>query len=377
MRIRKANLVMVLAAILLITGSSAMGQIIYGQPASGNLRLIYSHWSLDMGSTKTEISQLMVPVSGFIPVQENMELRFFTADASNTATYDGTDYTLSGLSDMRLQLNNSFADDRYLLSLGLNLPTGKKKLSHADEQPVMTLLTQNYLSFPVRRLGEGFGLNVLAGAATTSGNSRLGGSIAYQINGSYVAYEGDGDYKPGNMFSVGINADTRSEMAVLSGDMTFTTYSTDKLDSRKVFKQSDQFEIHVGGVYGATGYDLRGDVRYLIRGRNESYNPDETVGYRLKVYGNELAVSGSYSYHPQTAWYVSPLFELRFISANEFETTSKLGKANNIGFGAEFGHTLGSGFDAGLGFKYYTGSADGGNIDLTGYRLSATIQADF
>lgn len=371
----KSNLAVALAAIMILTASPSWGQLIYGQPISGHLRPIYSHWSLETDSTAEDISQLTIPVSGFIPLQDNLELRFFTATASSKLESGDEEYTFSGMSDLRLQINSAFSDDRFLLSAGFNLPTGKKKLSHEDEQPVMALLTQNYLSFPSRRLGEGFGLNLLAGAAITSGTSRLGGTVMYQLNGSYEAYEGDGDYTPGNMFSASANADTRSGNLILAGDIIFTTFGTDKYDGRKVFKQSDQLELRAGAGYALDNYGFDAELRYFIRGRNDRFKTDETLDYRLKVYGNEFSAAGRFTYRPGPNWYLAPLFDLRLISGNEFEDERRLGNANNIGFGFDLGYLVAAGFDFGIGFKYYTGSADGGNIDLSGYQLSAGITA--
>jgi len=375
MRNHKTKLLMALAAVILLTASSAWGQIIYGQPTSGNLRFIYSDWTIETDATTSDISQMTIPLSGFIPLQDNLELRFFAANSSSNLDNGEIEYTLSGLSDLRLQVNSAFSDDRFLFSAGLNLPTGKKKLSHTDEQPVMAVLTQNYLSFPSRRLGEGFGLNLLAGAAASLGSSRIGGTVMYQLNGSYQAYEGDGDYTPGNIFSLGANADTRSGNIILAGDVIFTTYGIDKLDGRKVFKQSDQLEMRAGAGYAVDNYGFDGELRYLMRGRNERYDNDETLDYRLKVFGNEFSAAGRFTYRPQPAWYLAPLLELRFISGNEFEDERQLGGASNIGFGCDLGYMIGSGFDFGIGFKYYTGSADGGNINLSGSRLSAGITA--
>jgi hypothetical protein len=366
-----------LALIVSLMTSYATGQIVYGQPVSGNLSVVYSHWSLEQDSIKTDISQFAIPIYGLVPLQDNVEFRFFAANASNTVDWSGTEYKLSGMSDTRLQLNSSLAEDRILLSAGINLPTGKKKLSHADEQPVMAVLTQNYLNFPLRRLGEGLGVNLLAGAAMTSGETRLGGSIMYQINGSYEAYENDGDYKPGNVFSLSAGVDTRADKLALMADFSFTTYSADKREDLKEFKQSDQLGFHVGAVYGTAEHVLQGDIRYLARGRNERYRADETLDYRLKVYGDEFSFFGQYTYHPDPMWHVGPLVELRFISGNEFEDDNKLGSAKNIGFGAEFGRNLGEGFDFGIGFRYYTGNADDGNIDLTGYRFTVGLLAAF
>jgi len=382
MRNRKLFTALILSGLIMALAAPARSQIAYGQPTSGNLKLYYSHWQIENDSVTTDISQLSLPVNAFVPLQDNLEMRLFVANASNNidqeyqaASTPDADYSLSGLSDMRLQLNRAFSDDRFLFSLGLNLPTGKKSLSHEDEQPVMNVLTRNYLSFPIRRLGEGFGVNLMTGAATSFGNHRLGATLTYQFNGSYEAYEGDGDYSPGNMFSLGINAETGQENWKLFGNIAYTTFGTDQLEDRKVFKQSNQLELYGGMVYSGQTYALQGQARYLVRGRNERYDENEILDYRLKVYGNEFSLNGKYTYSPNRTWFVAPQMELRFIAGNEFEDANASGSASNIGFGAEYGRPIGEGINIGFGLIYYSGSADGGNIDLSGYRLSVGLTA--
>lgn len=372
MQNRKWMLIIAVATVVGM-GTSAAGQIVYGQPTTGNLRMIYSRWSekSDMGTMDTD--QIMVPLSGFIPLQDNLELRFYGASVSTSVDADGEDFTLSGLTDMRLQFNQSLASDRFLLSLGLNLPTGKKSLSLEEERPVMGVLTQNYLSFPVRRMGEGFGVNLLAGAAATSGEIRFGGIVSYQINGAYEAYEDEGDYKPGNMFSLSASADAKASEWVFAADATFTTYSTDKVDDRKVFAQSDQLDLHAGAEYESKSYSFSGDVRYLIRGRNTRYDITEAVYDQLKIFGNEFFMAGRFAYAPDERWFIAPLADLRLIAGNEYE----FGSSRVIGLGLEAGRKISTGLNLGAGFKYHTGSADDGYIDLSGFQISAGLMAAF
>ncbi|MCP4704770.1 MAG: hypothetical protein GY865_09185, partial [candidate division Zixibacteria bacterium] len=43
----------------------------------------------------------------------------------------------------------------------------------------------------------------------------------------------------------------------------------------------------------------------------------------------------------------------------------------------EFGKQFSEDLDVNIGFKYYTGSADGGDIDLQGFQLSLGLAAAF
>ncbi len=110
-------------------------------------------------------------------------------------------------------MNQSLAQDQVLLGVGVNLPTGKTGLSLDDDWVVMNYLSQTFLSFPVRRLGGGFGLNLTAGAAKEAGDYRLGASATFDLAGSYEAYTGQGDYKPGNTLGATVGAQRGDERA--------------------------------------------------------------------------------------------------------------------------------------------------------------------
>ena len=362
-----------LALVILLGASSSYGQIIYGQPVTGDLRMFYSHFKLENDSGSTTISQFLIPVGGFVPLAENLEARFYIANAANKLEYADMDFKLNGLSDMRLQVNHSFSEDRLLLSAGVNLPTGKKELTQAEEWLVMEFLSQNYLNFPLRRLGEGLGFNLLLGGATMAGDIRLGGAVEYQYNGSYQPYD-TGDYKPGNHFSVNAGADTKRGRMSYSAGVIYTIYSDDKFEDFKIFRQSSQLDLRLSGVYEADRYDISAATRYLIRDRNKVYDPESgELLEQLKAYGNEFLIGGRFTYRPEEKWFVAPTADLRLVAANE----NNLGSSSVIGFGVDAGRNIVENLNLGLGFKYYTGNADGGAVDISGYQISAGLTANF
>jgi len=367
------KILMLLTVVLCACTSPALGQIIYGQPIAGDMQIVYSHWKLEDDGGTTEISQFMIPVSGFVPLGENFEGRFYIANTNSKLDFSDDDYSLNGIGDLRVQFSHSFSDDRLLASVGVNLPTGKKELNFTEEWIVLQSLSYNYLNVPVRRLGEGLGLNLLLGAATMMETVRLGGSVEFQYNGEYKPYETGEDYKPGNQFSIGVGADTKIGQVAYNAGVTFTLYSDDKLDNSKTFRQSNQLDFRFGGAYDNERYGLSSSVRYLVRGRNERYNTDGSALEKLKAYGNEFMINGRFTYHPQKEWFVAPVIDLRLVAANEYE----LDNASVIGFGSDFGRNLGETVNLSVGLKYYTGSADGGDIDLSGYQLSAGLTALF
>lgn len=357
-----------LAGFLMVL-SSVHGQIMYGLPASGDVRVVYSHWSLEGSSGTTEINQLTIPITGFIPIRDNLEAFFFVANSSNSLKRSNTDYNLSGLGDARLQLNSSFNEDQLLLSAGINLPTGKKKLSRDEELLVVQELSQNYLSFPMRLFGEGFGFNILFGGAQMIGELRCGAGIMYQFNGDYQPYEDTGTYDPGDFVSINAGVDWERDRTTLTGDVVFTTYTDDKFSGVKSFKRSSQVAVRLGAVYDdGHEYGISGGISYLLRGRNTLY----ATAKELKIFGNEFRISGNLTRRFQQGWHVSPSAELKLIGSNEDGFDS----STIFGLGGAVGRTFSEQVGVNVGFKYFTGNADGGDIDLSGFQLTASVMGN-
>ncbi|MBE0567601.1 MAG: hypothetical protein IH621_16720 [Krumholzibacteria bacterium] len=364
MFVRSGFLAAALLAGLGLAAAPARAQIIYGQPAQGEIDLVYAHWKLTLDEDEVTIDQFAVPVTAFLPLRENLEARVYVAQSNTTVSQLGQDFELNGLTDLRLQVNQSLAGDQVLLGLGVNLPTGKKGLSLDEEWVVMNYLSQTFLSFPVRRLGGGFGLNATLGGAKEVGDYRLGLTAGYDLAGAYEAYLDQGDYKPGNAFAVTLGAQREFGTRLLNADLTFTTSSDDKLDDTPVFSRGDELAFHAGlaGKAGAKGY--RGDAYYRLRGRNTVYDPDGILLQQLKIYGNEFLLGGALDFHGAAGWAWGPRADLRLIAGNEFG----FGSTSVVGLGGQVARALTPHLNLTLNLKYFTGSTHGGEIDLTGYQ---------
>ncbi len=368
-----SRIVTLTASLLLALATGAGAQIMYGQPSAADVQFVYTHWEADAGDSlgATSISQVSFPMRGFIPAGDNAELLVYLAGAWNSLDRPAIDeYTLTGLSDARLQYNRSFADDQFLLSVGLNLPSGKRELSIADEAPVLTTLSQSYLSFPMRQFGEGLGFSVMLGGAQMLGQFRAGLSAMYQFNGKYSPYEGVDDYDPGDLISFNTGVDRDFENGRVGANAIVNLYTNDKLEGSEVFKQSTAVDLRLSAEYGGDDGQLNGAVGYLIRGRNTTFV--ESVQEEVKIYGNEFWGQAAYV-HRLGDWRLGPVAELRNIAENEQD----LGSATVFGGGATISRTLGETMGLELSGRYYTGNADGGDIDLTGYQLAVSLTANF
>jgi len=372
MWIRKTIAAALLVMLLSLPAGWLEAQIIYGEPPAGGLQLIYSSWSVDDGDSRRDISQVTVPASGFVPLRNNFEARFYIANAANSMTWQNDDYTLNGISDFRVQFSHAFYDDRLLASFGVNLPIGKKELTADEDRAIVESLADNYLSFPLRRLGEGFGFQALVGTATMIGTVRFGSGLAFQYNGSYSPYRDVEEYDPGDEFSLNISADVGRGRSSFNGDIIYSLFTKDRLAGNDVLKQSPRLDLRFGWNFDNRLYLVNTNARFLVRGHHERYDVEngELID-NLKLYGDEFLLNGAVTFHPFRFWYATPTLEFKAVTSNENE----LGDATVFGLGGNIARQIGDDISLNAGFKYFVGSADAGALDITGFQLTTGLRA--
>jgi len=368
-----------LFAIVLLLGVmsvSGYAQIIQGTPVSGGLSVHYSSWTVTYADESEEtISQLAIPLSGLIPLKDNLEATYYIANASSYLETVDNDYSLNALSDLSIQLSQSLAQDHLLLSAGVNLPTGKKELDLDEEWLVLQILSADYLQMPIRQAGEGLGFNFIIGGATQLGpNARGGIGLSYEINGEYDPYEGVSDYDPGDVFNINGGVDFGTDSARLSFEAIYATFSSDQLDGDDVFKQSSQIDFRASGMKAGQSVTWSGLVRYLVRGDNEQLSTDTAVAEleAFQLYGNEFAAAGAALFRLGRNFHAGPSLQYRAIAESDVTGSSSV-----IGLGAAFSTALSEAVALDGGSTYLTGDADGGDLDLSGYTATLGLSAGF
>jgi hypothetical protein len=380
---RKMLLLLGVTALLLGAVSSAQAQVVYGQPASGSVRFIYSSWSVESGGADTTLSQVMTPVYGFVPLDENFDLSVYIANSTNNLKTPDGEFDLSGFSDLRMQARHSFANDQLLVAVGMNIPVGKTELSFDEEWLVLQGLSANYFEFPMRRFGEGFGLNVLLGGAMMAGeNLKLGGGVSYQFIGQYSPYVSYIDYDPGDVFSFNARGELETGRWQWTADLVYSLYLKDQIEDFDVFRQSPSLSMMLAGNHFSPVVSYGGVLRYIVRGDHTFYNPiNDSSLASLKLYGDEFFATGNLSWVFSERWFVVPHANLRLIASNDLEFDN----ATIFGLGARVGRNFSERFSLEGGLALYTGTMttkdpfdpDGAGIDsdISGYEVSIGISA--
>jgi len=383
MKIAGSNFVagIFLLTVLLFINQPLEGQIVFGQPPSGEIKFIYQSWSVEdtLGITM-DLNQWVLPVYGFVPLKDNFELIFSSSTAGTNQTFEagGAESSLTGLNDTRIGAYGSFWEDRVLLGLGLNLPTGKKALTN-EEIGIADFLTETFFNFPVKNYGEGFGINLEAGYARDYGVYTYGLGVGYSLKTSYEPLQGTDNYKPGNMFRAGAYGSVESEPFLARLSLVYNVFANDKLDGTPVFKDGDILDGRFEFNYSQDKFSALAGIRGIIRGKDKRLNEGVLETEPEKSHGTETRIYGRATYLVNLRLGLTALLDYKDVGANGFPESDvrSFGSSNyfGIGFG---GNTLIAKMIRGYAeFEYFTGSADGGNLDLTGWQIGFGAGASF
>jgi hypothetical protein len=239
--------------------------------------------------------------------------------------------TLSGFSDARLGLNyrGTLGQSSYVLSLGVNVPSGKDELTDAEFR-TSYVLSQDYLRFQVPHFGQGFNLSPgLTLAFPLSDRLVVGAGMTYQVLGSYrPASSLLSDYDPGNELLLTGGLDYRlTPETSFSADLTYTLYGVDTLGEEEVFAAGNKVVLSAQ-LRRRTGFDeiwLFG--RYRTRAKNEVALAGLLIEETAKTLPNQADLMGYYRFRLAPRVQLSLLAEARFVEATPFREAATIGGA--------------------------------------------------
>ncbi|HEX9659377.1 MAG TPA: hypothetical protein VGA18_03715 [Rhodothermales bacterium] len=350
-------------AVLLGAGASeAPGQVIPGTPFSGSVESYYQSWDIDEGATSTTVTQVFTPISVFLPIADRLEARVSSAYVSMSRDTDFSDSeSVSGLADLKLQVNGSFLQRRLILGLVANLPSGQGELTSLEQDIVYDFVSPD-LSVRTNRLGEGFNIG-----GTVSFANALSESVTLGIGASVLSRGSYDTSLPGTSnpitLSPGLESRAGATLDILSGvsafrlSSTLAMYGTEQVNDVENYKigQELTFAADYTVAYQAGRGRLSAGVLEILRFDNSIRSDGSFDTEEVSSNGNYLVVhaSNDYGVSPKLVLTVSALG--RLVGANE----SDAGDATVIESGLAATLTPTSNVAITLGGRYVTGSGTG------------------
>lgn len=143
---------------------------------------------------------------------------------------DGTEHTVSSLTDTQLRASYVFGRDAVVTTLVMNLPTGPAEAS-AQDHAVIGAVSPAFLVFPAPVYASG--LSMVGGVATAieAGNWSFGFAGSLKVSGRFTPYRdvsGPITYKPGVEGRLRAGADGLIGSSQLTLGLTLSTFGTDQ-----------------------------------------------------------------------------------------------------------------------------------------------------
>lgn len=290
-----------LLASLALTAVCAAGVVAQG--LSGSLAAganLETYTFEDAGVTGIEeVTLLTLPFGAALQPIRWAQLSVSGAFASGSATRaDGSEASISGLTDTSVQLAVPVARDRFTLAAAVILPTGKSSYDQ-DEAQVAGIIAADLLPFRISNWGSGGALELGTVVATSAGGVNLGARVGYQMAREFdLLEEEDFAYRPGNRLYVRLGADGSIGDARLAGQAAMYRFADDQVNSRNLYRAGNRFEgllsyttplgrrgsgsAYVGAHHRDSGVflDLAGDTLAGLPG-----GPSETATQTVLLFG--------------------------------------------------------------------------------------------
>ena len=268
------------------------------RPPSGRPSAIVTtgvHYQRFIFEDADHIEEISLPIYAEVPLGSATSMSLRTSPA--TVRGRGLE-PVAGLSDAQFSVSHfaEIAGGSVVVSLGMNLPSGKRALTQ-DEFETTVLLSRNFYDFRTPAFGQGF--NVSPGftwAVPLSENLVIGIGAAYQYKGAFEPIEEmEADYQPGAEVLLTGGLDVRLMPATaLSGDVTITRYGADEIDGESVFESGNQIVTTIQFLKYWGFDELRVIGRYRSRARGNLVAPGADPTPAIEALPNQMDVEATY-----------------------------------------------------------------------------------
>lgn len=329
--------------------------------------LSFEFWKVE----DDKVTQFALPMTYILPYSPQLKLYAVTSPA-----FSNWEKSYSGLSDIKFGGHFLTNNNKFLLTFGLNLPTGKSALDNKEYQ-VANVLTMPAFNFRVPSLGQGLDIQLGISTAQQMSDYIVGAGITYLQKGSYEPYSNsDAKYNPGEEISLTVGAEKKivfldKEMK-LTGDMMYSIYQKDKLESEEWFKAGNRLLIQLMSQFKMDDIDMVVFVRDRIRGKNERHSGASLEPEKENSNANQFEIQALGYYPYSMDLKVKGIIDIKLYSENDYG----YGGATLLGIGGGGDYILAPNLTATGECRFYFGSLKTASKGAStfGFKLFGGIQ---
>ena len=192
----------------------------------------FMSYEIKTGGEKTTVAEFAMPLAYIQPISSRLTFDIATSFATVTTKIADAKSTMSGLTDTQLRFNYSLGEGAFVLTAGINAPTGQYKVDTAKVAAAGTI-GNDFLSFPVSSFGNGFGGTGGVALARTMGSWNLGLGASFRKSAEFGAFKADADelrFTPADEVRVRAGLDREAFGGRVTFGLIYSSFGEDKTD---------------------------------------------------------------------------------------------------------------------------------------------------
>jgi len=194
----------------------------------------YVNYTINSGTGEKSVTQLSFPIAFILPLTDKLSFDISTSWADSRVKTAGVETSkISGLTDTQLRVNYTVGENRAVITLGVNAPTGMYKVPDKQQEAAGQIGSQ-FLLYPVASMGSGSALTGGVAMAWTVGEWNVGFGGSYRYSSPFDAYQVQTSvlrFEPGSESRIRLGVDRSIGDARISFAGTYSAFSSDKVDS--------------------------------------------------------------------------------------------------------------------------------------------------
>jgi hypothetical protein len=260
------------------------------------------------------VSLWTLPFGAHAPVIDrvSVDLRGAVAAGSMMRT-DGTEVTLTGLTDTELRANLEVVREILTVSAALLLPTGQSTQSF-EEAELAGIVAADLLPFRISNWGSGGGAGIVSSFAMPVGGFGVGLSAGYTMGQEFEPIADDElAYRPGDELRLRMvidrNFGSSSKASLILGGQT---YQDDELSGSGVFEPGDRFE-----AIGSFAFRSGGQSTAVVYGGFQHRSAGMLIEETLETPAQDLFSIGAGFRIPRGITTLMPIADLRIFRRSD------------------------------------------------------------
>ncbi|MFQ5628880.1 MAG: hypothetical protein ACE5I1_08975 [bacterium] len=328
----------------------------------------YQSWEID---NARKIDEISTPIFLYLPFGYAFNISVHASSANVTG--DGLP-GITSFTDTQVSMNYHIESANLLLSLGLNVPSGKKEYT-LDEFASSSLISYSVFGFRVPNFGEGFGI-----APGFTWAIPLGEDVVAGIGATYQRKNGfkpiasfNANYVPGDEILATAGLDFRlSQSASLSTDVLFTSYGVDKMGDRELFTSGKKWLLNLQFRKYFRFNELWFFARYRSRAKNRLVQAGRLIDEREKTTPDQIDFMAHYRMRLGSKMSFRILAEGRFFQV----TSSDFSGATLVGLGIMPEISISNNFTLPIRLLFFSGELKN-QTDLSGFEVGLGAIVNF